>query len=366
MKKLIIIILLFGFYRSNGQGGECGTKTGDKPFIISKAEMDAFKSSLAINVPYSVKIFVTVFADDNGSNRAATDADILRQIQNMANQFQPHNICFTLMGIKQVNNSDLNLHTIAPVPNTTPPITDESGEIVPFIYAGAINIFIHNSLPDLNGIAYQIIGSNLSIWGGIFSEPQTGNISTLGHEMGHCLGLFHTFETFKGTKKENVARTGTCTNCTNNGDNLCDTPADNDTGVNASCLYTGTGTDACGAMFSPMVSNIMAYGFRPCRNIFTPGQGFVMNFFLQGGSLSTFIATDNISEPGFPFYVSNFFSGYSEQIARDFVEIGVQGSYTVTNSATQKIISRKITLKPGTRLQPTTGRVQITANPFCN
>lgn len=50
----------------------------------------------------------------------------------------------------------------------------------------------------------------------------TTNLSTTAHEMGHCLGLYHTFQ----GGDENVARSGNCANCTTTGDGLCDTEAD--------------------------------------------------------------------------------------------------------------------------------------------
>jgi Pregnancy-associated plasma protein-A len=369
MKKYIIIILLFGFFKSNGQGGECGTKTGDKPFIISKTEMDAFKSTLAINQPYSVSIFVTVFANDNGTNRAATDANILRQIQNMSNQYSSHNICFILLGIKQVNNTDLNNHMV-----TKDTATDERNEVIPFKISGVLNVFIHNQLPGLNGVAYDIPNSYLSMSSDAMSS--ISQISILAHEMGHCLGLYHTFENWPSnatnipTLIENVARTGTCKNCTTNGDLLCDTPADfNYSNYNfSSCIYDGTTLDPCNVPYSPLMNNIMSY-YNLCSNTFTSEQGDRMRFFLNSNStLFNLIATDNVSLPSIPSANLIFNSGTNTYSARDFINLSSfpNNTYIVSGVATQKMVSRKITLKPGTRLQPTTGRVQITANPFCN
>jgi Pregnancy-associated plasma protein-A len=368
MRKILIILLLLGINKAYTQGNDCNTIAKGKPIIFSEKQKDSLKSIMAINQPYSIRVWVTVFADDNGTNRAATDADIRRQMQNMTNQFLPHNICFTLMGITQVNNTDLNTQNITGVP-----ATDESTEVVPFLVDGNLNVFIHNFLPGLNGSAYAIPCAYLSVWGGIIAQPQNGNISTLGHEMGHCLGLYHTFEPWADvngvpTLRENVARTGNCKNCTTNGDVLCDTPADDDGGVNSSCNYVGGGMDACNVVFTPMTNNMMGYGSRPCRNTFTSEQGERMRTFLTtNATLFSFLVNDSVNSPPTSNTNYSFSSGSSSYTTRDFVNICLfaNNTYVVSGSATQTIVSKKITLKSGTRLSPSTGRVQITSNPYC-
>ena len=368
MKKIIMLLMLAMSFKSYSQGNDCGTKVKGSPIIFSEKEQEAINKILAVNQPYAIKIYVTVFANNDGTNRAASDTDIRRQIQNMSNQYQAHNICFMLMGIRQVNNTDLNDHNVTDVV-----ATDESVEVLPFIVSGNLNIFVHNSLPGLNGIAYAIPSSYLSISGGVAAQPQNGNISTLGHEMGHCLGLYHTFEPWADangnpTKRENVARSGGCKNCTTNGDVLCDTPADDDGGVNSSCNYIGDGIDACNVTFTPMTSNMMGYGNRPCRNTFTGEQGTRMRSFLVSNStLNSFLVNDVLYLPTSANSSIYWSLGNQTYVARDFIGIAQYANnvYDVSGSANQLIVSKRVSLKPGTRLHPSTGRVQITANPYC-
>ncbi|MES2649809.1 MAG: PKD domain-containing protein [Bacteroidota bacterium] len=97
----------------------------------------------------------------------------------------------------------------------------------------------------------------------------------LAHEMGHYLGLYHTFE-------------GGCSNldCTANGDRVCDTPPDNSylpsscTDPSNSCR-TDTLSDYSNGYFRmdvpDQVSNFMDYGNTDCSNQFTNGQAVRMH-----------------------------------------------------------------------------------------
>lgn len=95
--------------------------------------------------------------------------------------------------------------------------------------------------------------------------------SMLAHEMGHYLGLYHTFE-------------GGCTNgdCTLDGDRVCDTPPDGYMGAASNCssptnsCTTDTLSGHSNGFFltdvPDQVSNFMDYGNAPCSNQFTEGQ----------------------------------------------------------------------------------------------
>ena len=103
------------------------------------------------------------------------------------------------------------------------------------------------------------------------------NGSTLTHELGHYFSLYHTHgSTNNGTTTELVNGS----NCTTNGDELCDTPADpNLSGVvNLNCEYTDTITDFNGDVYMPDTSNIMSYSLKVCRNSLSSEQYNRINF----------------------------------------------------------------------------------------
>lgn len=93
----------------------------------------------------------------------------------------------------------------------------------------------------------------------------------LAHEMGHYLGLYHTFE-------------GGCTNndCTKDGDRVCDTPPDGTTRASPNCnaptnsCVTDTLSNYSNGFFprdtTDQIANFMDYSNSLCSNQFTLGQ----------------------------------------------------------------------------------------------
>lgn len=134
-----------------------------------------------------------------------------------------------------------------------------------------INIYFANSLTSsgsaLCGYAY-FPGNPDRIF---MDNGCTTNGTTLSHEVGHYLTLYHTHgKTNNGTTDELVDGS----NCTTAGDEICDTAADpNLSGkVNSSCQYTSNERDSNGDLFQPNTENIMSYAPQSCRRLFTSGQ----------------------------------------------------------------------------------------------
>lgn len=133
---------------------------------------------------------------------------------------------------------------------------------------GYINIFFVGSFGGVGGGAVMDL---------VF-VAYAGYNSTLIHELGHLLGLGHTF----GNVVEELVDGS---NCATAGDHICDTPADPGLYLPgmvdvATCTYIGTATDANGDLYQPMLNNVMSYS--PCeRDSLTPMQGAVMRYVLD-------------------------------------------------------------------------------------
>ncbi len=150
--------------------------------------------------------------------------------------------------------------------------TDESYLLTNHTTPNVLNLFFANTV-SINagavcGYAWYPGGPDAAFISGSCAT----NGSTLAHEIGHYMGLMHTHG---GSSDELVDGS----NCSTEGDLICDTPADPGLSglVDSACVYTGTALDANNQAYVPDVTNIMSYSRKVCRTSFTPTQYSVIN-----------------------------------------------------------------------------------------
>ena len=208
---------------------------------------------------YLVKVYFSILNDDNGDNAAASNAQIETEFISMRNSYAARGICFINMGTNQIKSSALN--------NNFNADNDPTGAAFnPYRVPDCVNIFYMQAILGNNTACNPPCGYGGIAIGGIpgnFFLMSTGNIggkNSIGHEMGHSLGLLHSFEDAYGLEKIDGS------NNTTAGDRIEDTPADpfvyngDPCFATSGCLYTGTCTDPNGqSNFTVPYNNLMGY-----------------------------------------------------------------------------------------------------------
>lgn len=267
MKTKIILLTIFSciFYTTYSQI-ECSTPTS-----TVNADYSSIIQSRGVyqpnEGPYCINVYFHIVRQTNGTggfnpNQIDEVVDILNDA------FNPHNIFINNLGQGFIDNTNY-FNFIAPISNS---------QVVSPIFniniPNAINVYLTNSISvggfSANGVAQSIESRNFIV------RNDRALTSTTPHELGHCLNLYHTDETFFGVENINGS------NCLVAGDLICDTPADprlSNQNVNSSCQYIG------GNGYSPDTQNIMSYSRSICRTSMSYGQGQRMRDALQESNI---------------------------------------------------------------------------------
>ncbi|MEM9992159.1 MAG: 3-coathanger stack domain-containing protein, partial [Bacteroidota bacterium] len=240
------------------------------------------------NTTLQVRVQFTVVRRDDGTFDLGTviDNNKINTYMTQLNQdFAAADIEFILCGTTYLDNTALSIQGAR----------RESYLNSQVDYPDAVNIYVIQSLRGgFSGLAPLPRNDDNYILLRAFTLDQSDGVSILTHEMGHFLGLLHTFQ----SHNEQVDRT----NCNTTGDMMCDTPADRNcdlgdgvgninepcTGIDfgcvtydaANCTYTGSCVDDIGTPLNPDVNNFMSY-YRPCRNSFSTEQIWKMRNALE-------------------------------------------------------------------------------------
>ncbi|MEO6315392.1 MAG: M43 family zinc metalloprotease [Chitinophagaceae bacterium] len=228
-----------------------------------------------------------------------------------------------------------------------------------------INIWLVKSIPgSVVGYAYlpSAHGTGLD---GIIEEAgyfggSLSNDVVITHEMGHYLGLYHTFE-------------GACTNndCTSDGDKVCDTPPDQSTaGISCSSSVNSCTTDVLSGFATDqndLTQDYMDYGNFNCMKVFTQGQADRMNWYIQNVRKSLLackscmnpcpaLVTASFNQPPVPFYAGSSYTFTNASVNAASYEWYVNGvlqtttiNFTYTFPLTG-IYSIKLIAKSGSQL----------------
>ncbi len=209
--------------------------------------------------PYYVRIYVNVIRDGNG-NGGQTQEQVRQAIEYLHRDFSDHNIFF--VWDCQINYIDNNEYFESP--------TGDDSVLAPTGNDTGIRIYLFpdHPWPSATGLG-QAAGTAFFVVGNYPFVPFGSLVRShvISHEMGHCLGLSHTFV--------NPPQYVDDPDCTH-GDYVCDTDAD--PGMNHlvdpnTCQYQLAKHDPLGVLYDPDEKNIMGYTHIDCMEYFTLGQG---------------------------------------------------------------------------------------------
>ncbi len=218
------------------------------------------------NDPFtSLKIFFNVFANDDGSNPAANQARVDAQMATLNAQFAPSKIRWTA-GWRVVNSTAFRT------------FTDSEEFAMKNAYAvepdSQLNVYVTNINSSYIGVGtFPWDSDALTNMGGIILDDNYfgGGEGTLAHEVGHCIGLWHTHH---GVSE--VSQCGACYERADGfegdltGDYCSDTAP---TPTNFNCSPPG-GTDVCSGLSwgATDPQNYMGYAPDFCYTEFSPQQ----------------------------------------------------------------------------------------------
>jgi len=291
MKNRLLILfsffaLSFACFAQTSTADEwCGTDYPEYMFEYVEAATQDFlngvqKSDVDLYVP------VTLHNMRNTDASGGSDVtEILPMFCQIAAAFEPYGINLYLNSIEQHNSTGWTMDGAL---QTTSFLTKEPNTVNMYLFtqltggAGLCGYYLGNATTpgQTEPMGTDVIAINTNSFCG-------DNVGVLIHEMGHYLGLPHTFFGMEGTGSNcgvhvsNGERVDG-SNCTTAADRICDTAPDNNANAGISCPNNMSCMqyDRDGVAFYPDVTNYMSY-FLPCLSRFTEGQELVMKNIIQ-------------------------------------------------------------------------------------
>lgn len=318
----------------------CGGYSIDKAALKSVLQYEKSHNKTA-SPAATVRLFFHICRDDQGGNVAITQAQLTTEFNNLIADYLPGNICFASMGFDYINNTTLNNSPTASLAS-------------PYVVPNAINIFFHYNMPGAGGNAWNIPNTFCSV-----NRSNLGASRSTSHELGHCLGLYHTFEPAFGYEMINGG------NSASSADFITDTKADpyayngNACFGISSCGYTGTCTDPNGAInFMPPYDNTMAYwpverlnrGCSISIPAFTAAQFTRILSFLNN---NTSLSNCTVSNSTFTLSNITYSGGYNWLTAINSVT--TSGNVLITGNASATLSANLVVASPGFVASPGSG-----------
>ncbi len=219
----------------------------------------------------TLQISLHICLNGNGTT-GMTEAGISGALQRLNTDFAPSGLQFEYCIINTMENYEFDTLTV------NPSINEETHMTVLHYEPNTINVYLvdliyNGTSVDPDGYTYMPSSNkDIIVISKNFFNQGWGHFS---HQMGHFLGLYHTYETTFGVEHPSGS------NCDTSGDLVCDTRADpgGQSNPQDQCNYSGPAFEySPGVWYVPPTDNLMSTyysGAAPafdCRCRFTPQQ----------------------------------------------------------------------------------------------
>lgn len=374
--RLLLYMLPVIGYSQKIKKTECGTITTIKVMAtydeaLLKSKERALKSPSVLATTYYVRVFIHDYISNTGSDSAWSKKEVVDEFNVAADLLRPYNICLVLGGIDYPRNTAFkdSFHT------SNIGIIQANTQIN---HPSSIDVTLHKKLQNndggLNGICYDINGKWMSLSTGAITNR------SFAHELGHCFGLLHTFEPAYGLECPDGSNSATA------GDKITDTRAtpvaDSALSVNTSvaCVYSGNLSINCNnanRIYDPEITNIMSYGRRNCRSVFSDKQVLLMKSDFDNNAVLQRVWFENINPITYaPFFNIPFYAFTDTVLIGSSIQLGnnTNGNlnFFMGSNAVQRVLSPSyIVITPGVQIAPSStdfnrGSVVLSIATVCN
>lgn len=291
----MLLLCLFTLSFKAKSQNECGTPASTPPLWLFDSSL---KSLERVSSNYIVNIYVHIVRSSSGSGFGSGIANEI--LNDLNNYYSGTGIQFNLKGSEFIDNDQYYIQLTS---------LEASSLFSENPHTNAIDIYVlgQSTTWGYAGLAQGIPATAFIVHGNFYNK------SSLPHEMGHCLGLYHTHHgtVYEGGGGNQCSEYVDGTNSSTCGDYIADTPADPN--MWNGCIYIGTSTDAHGDKYVPDPSNIMSYAGKTCRTNFTNLQkNRIHDFINNTSSLQKVLYRLAISGSYFSGAESGSFSSESE------------------------------------------------------
>lgn len=262
--------------------------------------------------PYHVNVFFHIIKSPYDDQYSFPVSNLSLCMQRLNTDFAPYDITFDSLGMDYVVSHRYYSYSLKD--------SEYHDLMLCQSHYNAIDIYLLpiNLVP--RGLADGIPSDALTIGGTDADSVLYATSRVLSHEMGHCLGLYHTFHGAKSGGCNELVNGSNCDTC---GDYVCDTPADPYEIYRYStclpgCSWVNTEVkDINNQLYVPDTRQIMSYTSVGCMEHFSVGQGERMIEHMLTEEILQDCTTPSIA------YIQNLSLSYDEAVwAYDSIVVG--------------------------------------------